>query len=108
LVREAREARRGDNRPAALLVPNRVDPSARHDDATREAFACLRERWAPTVNQHVEHGGAFAAGRWIGDHAPTSAAAEEILALASAVEERLGLAPAPLSTADLTELPASA
>lgn len=108
LVREAREARRGDNRPAALLVPNRVDPSARHDDATREAFACLRERWGPTVNQHVEHGGAFAAGLWIGDHAPASAAAEEILALASAAEERLGLAPASLSTVDLTELPASA
>jgi chromosome partitioning protein len=108
LVREAREARRGDNRPAALLVPNRIDPDAHHDDATRDAFACLRERWSPTINQHTEHGGAFAAGVWIGDYAPNSGAAEEMLALALAVEERLGLAPAPRSTVDLSELPASA
>jgi chromosome partitioning protein len=112
LVREAREARRGDNRPAALLVPNRIDPNARHDDATRDAFSCLRERWSPTINQHAEHGGAFAAGVWIGDYAPNSRAAEEMLVLAVAVEERLGLPPGttPLASdkADLTELPASA
>jgi chromosome partitioning protein len=93
LVREAREARR-DGRPAALLVPNRVDPKAQYDDATREAFACLRERWAPGINLHVEHGSAFARGLWIGDHAPGSDAASEMLALAMMVEERLGLPPA--------------
>jgi chromosome partitioning protein len=93
LVREAREARR-DGRPAALLVPNRVDPKAHYDDATREAFACLRERWAPSVNLHVEHGSAFARGVWIGEHAPGSDAVSEMLALATAVEERLGLPPA--------------
>jgi chromosome partitioning protein len=93
LVREAREARR-DGRPAALLVPNRIDPKAQYDDATREAFACLRERWAPGINLHVEHGSAFARGLWIGDHAPGSDAASEMLALAMMVEERLGLPPA--------------
>ena len=112
LVREAREARRGDSRPTAFLVPNRIDPNARHDDATRDAFACLRERWSPTINQHVEHGCAFAAGVWIGDYAPGSRAAEEMLALSVAVEERLGLPPGPTQRstdkADLTELPASA
>jgi chromosome partitioning protein len=106
LVRETREARH-DGRPAALLVPNRVDPKARYDDATREAFACLRERWGPTINQHIEHGAAFARGVWIGDHARGSDAANEMLALARAVEERLGLPPAnPEITkdeADLTE-----
>jgi len=111
LVREAREARRGDSRPAALLVPNRVDPNAHHDDATRDAFACLRERWAPTVHQHTQHGAAFAAGRWIGDHAPGSPAEKEIVALAAAVEERLSL-PTGATPAnprvDLSELPASA
>jgi chromosome partitioning protein len=91
LVREAREARR-DGRPAALLVPNRVDPDAHYDDATREAFACLRERWAPTIHQHTEHGSAFARGVWIGAHVPGSSAANEMLALAAAVEQRLGLA----------------
>ncbi len=107
LVREAREARHGDGRPAALLVPNRVDPSVRHDDATRSAFAGLRERWAPTINQHPEHGGAFAAGVWIGDHAPGSDAAKEMLALAAVVERRLGLSKAAASEqADLPE-PAS-
>jgi chromosome partitioning protein len=106
LVREAREARRGAGRPAAMLVPNRIDPDAHHDDATREAFTCLRERWSPTIEQHVEHGAAFAAGAWIGDHAPESRAAKEVLALAVAVEERLGLAP--VLTEALTELPASA
>lgn len=111
LVREAREARRSDSRPAALLVPNRIDPSVDHDDATRDAFSCLRERWSPTISQHAQHGGAFAAGRWIGDHAPGSSAADEILALAIAVEERLGLPPQatpPNSRVELTELPASA
>jgi chromosome partitioning protein len=93
LVREAREARR-DRRPAALLVPNRVDPNAHYDDATRESFACLRERWAPSINLHVEHGSAFARGVWIGDHSPGSDAASEIMALAMMVEERLGLPPA--------------
>jgi chromosome partitioning protein len=107
LVREAREARHGDGRPAALLVPNRVDPSVRHDDATRSAFSSLRERWSPTINQHPEHGGAFAAGAWIADHAPGSNAAGEILALAAMVEQRLGLSKAAApEQAHLTE-PAS-
>jgi len=92
LVREAREARR-EGRPAALLVPNRIDPQARYDDATRKAFADLRERWAPSINLHVEHGAAFARGVWIGDLVPGSDAASEIFALAMAVEERLGLPP---------------
>jgi chromosome partitioning protein len=90
LVREAREARHG-TQPAALLVPNRVDLAVQHDDATRSAFSCLRERWAPTISQHAEHGAAFANGVWIGQHAPGSNATEEILALARVVEERLGL-----------------
>jgi len=109
LVREAREARHS-GQPGALLVPNRVDPSVFYDDATRRAFEALRERWGPTINQHLEHGSAFAAGTWIGGYAPGSSAAEEINALARAVEKRLGLVP-PVSSRDsaaLTELPASA
>jgi chromosome partitioning protein len=108
LVREAREARR-DGRPAALLVPNRVDPKAHYDDTTREAFACLRERWAPGINLHAEHGSAFARGMWIGEHAPGSDAASEMLALALVVEERLGLPPAKAEAArDEADLPKAA
>ena len=90
LVREAREARR-EGRPAALLVPNRIDPKAHYDDVTREAFACLRERWAPSINLHVEHGSAFARGCGSATMRRSSDAASEMLALAMAVEERLGL-----------------
>ena len=92
LVREAREARR-EGRPAALLVPNRVDPKRALRRRHAEAFACLRERWAPSINLHLEHGSAFARGVWIGDHAPGSDAVSEMFALAMAVEERLGLPP---------------
>jgi chromosome partitioning protein len=111
LVRESREARR-DGRPLALLVPNRVDPKAHYDDATRETFASLRERWAPSINLHVEHGSAFARGVWIGDHAPGSDAVSEMFALAMAAEERLGLPPpkpgAAGDEADLARAAASA
>jgi chromosome partitioning protein len=109
LVREARETRHGA-RPGALLVPNRVDSSVFYDDATRRAFEALRERWGPTINQHLEHGSAFAAGTWIGGYAPGSSAADEIHALALAVEKRLGLVPPVASHNDaaLSELPASA
>jgi chromosome partitioning protein len=110
LVREAREARR-EGRPAALLVPNRIDPKAHYDDATRESFTRLRERWGPSINLHMEHGSAFARGVWIGQHAPDSEAAREIFALAVAVAERLGLPPAKPEAAreeaDLTPAAAS-
>src|SRR5919106_1316662 len=110
LVRESREARR-EGRPAALLVPNRIDPKAHYDDATRESFTRLRERWGPSINLHVEHGSAFARGVWIGQHAPESQAASEIFALAVAVAERLGLPPAKPEAAreeaDLTPAAAS-
>jgi chromosome partitioning protein len=111
LVREARESRR-EGRPAALLVPNRIDPKAHYDDATREAFTCLRERWAPSINLHVEHGSAFARGMWIAQHAAGSDAAREMTALAAAVADRLGLPPAkpgaPRDEPDLAPAAASA
>ena len=48
---------------------------------------------------------------WIGEHAPGSDAASEMLALALVVEERLGLPPAKAEArdeADLTKAAASA
>ena len=89
LVRMARESRQGQ-RPKALLVPNRVDYSARYDAATRTAVDSLRERWAPPIRQHTDFVNAFAAGSWVGAHAPAGRAAFDLLALRGAVEERLG------------------
>ena len=93
LIRSARESRRG--KPRALLVPNRVDRRARYDEAIQRALESLRERWGPVIGFDAEHVNAFAVGRWVGDHAPGSQAAQDILTLALRVEKLLGLKPPP-------------
>ncbi len=88
LLAEARKARRG-NKPAALLVPSRVD---RRTSAGREIEAVMsdfREMVAPAVAQRAAHIDAFSAGQWIGDYAPRSAAHTEIEALASLIQRIL-------------------
>jgi chromosome partitioning protein len=92
MIRIARESRR-DGRPKALLVPNRTDPGGAYHEATRAAMGSLRERWAPAVRQHIDHVDAFALGSWTGRYAPNSEATADILALADAVEQTLGIAP---------------
>lgn len=85
LLRQARLVRRG-NRPAALLVPSRVD---RRTGAGREIEAVLsdfREPVGPAIVQRAAHVDAFSAGRWIGDYAPRSAAHTEMEALAAVVK----------------------
>lgn len=94
MVRISRESRR-DGGPKALLVPNRVDPAAECDDATRTALESLRERRAPEIRQHADHVAAFALGSWTGRYAPGSEASADIRALADSVEAILGLAPRP-------------
>jgi hypothetical protein len=74
-------------------VPNRVDPDGRYDPATPAALATLAERCAPELSHDLRHVDAFAAGRWIEDHAPGSRASLEILALAAALEQLLDLEP---------------
>jgi chromosome partitioning protein len=94
MIRMTRESRR-DGKPKALLVPNRTDPDAEYHEATRAAADRLHERWAPPVRQHVDHVDAFALGSWTGRYAPSSQATADILALADAVEQILGIAPGP-------------
>jgi cellulose biosynthesis protein BcsQ len=94
MIRNARESRR-DGRPKALLVPNRTDPSGAYHEATRAAVGSLHERWAPPVRQHVDHVDAFALGSWTGRYAPNSEATADILALADAIEQTLGIEPRP-------------
>jgi chromosome partitioning protein len=95
IIRMTRETR-ADRKPRALLVPNRVDPKSAVDPATAAAVAALAERWAPALHYDRRHVEAFAAGTWIGAHAPQSAASHDIAALADAVRGLLGLASAPI------------
>jgi chromosome partitioning protein len=84
LLQQARKVRRGA-KPAALLVPSRVD---RRTAAGREVEAVLHdmgEPVAPAVIQRAAHVDAFSAGEWIGAYAPRSAGHVEIQALAALV-----------------------
>jgi chromosome partitioning protein len=96
MVRMTREAR-GGGRPRALLVPNRLDPRGRYDDATRDAVDRLQERWGPPISLDTDFVNAFAARSWVGGYAPAGRATREIQALADAASHLLGLPlPAPV------------
>jgi chromosome partitioning protein len=85
LLRQAREVRK-DGKPAALLVPSRVD---RRTGAGREIEAVLHdmgEPVAPAINQRAAHVDAFSAGQWIGAYAPRSVGHVEIESLAALVK----------------------
>ncbi|HSA82988.1 MAG TPA: ParA family protein [Geminicoccaceae bacterium] len=99
MIRITRESRR-DGGPKALLVPNRTDPGGTYHEATQAAVGNLHERWAPPVRHHIDHVDAFALGSWTGRYAPDSIATADILALADAVEQALGIAPGPRSKAE--------
>jgi chromosome partitioning protein len=90
MIRMTRESRPG-RKPKGLLVLNRVDAQSCVQPATEAALAEMAERWAPPVRQHADHVEAFATGDWIGGHAPDSLATLDILALADALEELLGI-----------------
>lgn len=92
-VREAR----GDQRPATLLVPNRVDRRGHYDHATRAAVEGLRAPWAPPLGCSTDHVNAFAAGQWVGAHAPDSEASRDVVELSLAVVRLLDLGAAPAS-----------
>ena len=88
---EVTRASRPRRTPMALLVPNRVEASRLGHMG--EALSGLSERRGPTVRQLREHIEAFAAGSWIGRHAPDSPATQNILALADAVQLLLNMPP---------------
>lgn len=86
LLRDARKVRGNGGKPAALLVPSRVD---RRTSAGREVEAVLHdmgEPVAPAIIQRAAHVDAFSAGQWIGDYAARSAGHVEIQALAALVQ----------------------
>jgi chromosome partitioning protein len=92
LIRTARASQRG-GRPRALLVPNKVDRRGGYDEATRTAVMGLGERWGPTLHFSLDYVNAFAAGSWVGGHAPGSQAAAEVETLVLRLEKVLGLKP---------------
>jgi chromosome partitioning protein len=98
MIRVTRETRPG-HKPLAMLVPNKVDFRGYYHEATEAAVEGLHERWAPPIRQLTDHVNAFALGRWIGHYAPNSKAAQDIWALADAVEAMLGIARRPQSGA---------
>lgn len=84
LLREAREAR-GDGKPAALLVPSKVD---RRTAAGREIEAALHELGepvGPAIGLRAAFVDSATAGAWVGAYAPRSAAHQEIATLAAVV-----------------------
>ncbi len=91
MIRTTRESRPG-HKPAAMLVPNKVDFRGYYHEATEAAVATLPGRWAPPIRQLTDHVNAFALGNWTGGYAPESKAAQDIWALTDEVEAALGLA----------------
>lgn len=84
LLGEARTAR-GDGKPAALLVPSRVD---RRTAAGKEIEAALHEMGepvAPAIGLRAAFVDSATAGEWIGSTAARSVAHQEVAALAAVV-----------------------
>lgn len=87
VLHRVQAVRRGP--PACLLVPSKVD---RRTSVGRHARASLvRLGWqvAPALGQRAAHCDAFRAAKWIGAHAPGTAAHLEVHALVRAVEDQL-------------------
>ena len=88
LLRRAR-AVRGATRPACMLVPSRVDRRTavgRQIHATLERFGL---KVGPAIRQRSAHIEAFAAGAWIGAHAPGSPGHREVRVLKDRILELL-------------------
>jgi len=85
MLQEARGAR-GDGKPAALLVPSRVD---RRTGTGREIEAALHEMGepvAPAIGLRSAFVDSATSHDWVGAFAPRSVAHQEIAALAAVVE----------------------
>ena len=90
LLRRAR-AVRGGAKPAALLVPSRVDRRTVMGQRAHGTLEGLGLEVGPAICQRSAHVGAFAAGTWIGAFAPGSPAHREIRVLRDRVEAMLDL-----------------
>jgi chromosome partitioning protein len=91
LLRRAR-AVRGGARPAAMLVPSRVDRRTVIGQQAHRTLARFGLQVGPQICQRSAHVGAFAAGAWVGAFAPGSPAHREVRVLRDRVEEALAQA----------------
>jgi chromosome partitioning protein len=80
LLRRAR-AVRGGAKPAAMLVPSRVDRRTVIGQRAHATLAELGLQVGPQICQRSAHVSAFAAGTWVGAFAPGSPAHREIRVL---------------------------
>ena len=80
-------------RPACLLVPSKVDRRTALGRQARASLAQLGWQVGPALGQRAAHGEAFKAARWIGAHAPGTAAHLEVRLLVDEVEDQLGRCP---------------
>lgn len=87
LIREARKVRKG--KPAALIVPNRVDRRSTTGKGFALALAALDERVGPTLVARQAQADATASGQWVGGYMPGSPAAQEVGELVRVVEQML-------------------
>jgi chromosome partitioning protein len=88
LLRRAR-AVRNSARPAAMLVPSRVDRRTVIGQRAHATLARFGLTVGPQVCQRSDHVRAFAAGTWVGAFAPGSPAHREIRVLKDEVEALL-------------------
>jgi chromosome partitioning protein len=75
--------------PSCLLVPSKVDRRTSVGRQARNALVRLGWQVGPALGQRAAHSDAFKAARWIGEHAPGTAAHLEVHALVRAVEDQL-------------------
>ena len=78
-----------DGRPACLLVPSKVDRRTSLGRRARSSLAALGWQVGPGLGQRAAHGEAFKAAKWIGAHAPGTAAHLEVRILVEEVEDQL-------------------
>lgn len=87
ILREVRQSHRG--RPRSLLVANRID----HRSATGRSFGVVLDAFKEHVTDDLvtrqAHADATASGKWIGEYAPGSMAADELDVLARQVSRIL-------------------
>ena len=83
-------------RPACLLVPSKVDRRTSLGRQARGSLAGWAGRSGRRLGQRAAHGEAFKAAKWIGAHAPGTAAHREVRMLVDEVEDQLARCPEPV------------
>ena len=87
VLHRVQSVRRGP--PACLLVPSKVDRRTAVGRQARASLVQLGWQVGPALGQRAAHSDAFKAAKWIGAHAPGTAAHLEVQSLVRAVEDQL-------------------